>query len=626
MDLLPLIPAAAVALCSRLESHPELTFAMIACFHNYKIQGVGLGMVDKLLRLIKVLTTLPDIEDAIDCFLQELASHYQADRAYIIEYDFTRNILNNTYEWCAPGVPSEMELLQNVELSVVDEWNQRFEENGDFYISALHQQLDKNSRDYQLLEMQGITSLMAAPLIRQGRVIGFLGVDNPMAQILSTELLRATVDFLSVELEKRRMIQLMETMASTDSLTGVKNRSSYINMLRKIEYNPPKTIGFMYADINGLNRMNEIFGYDIGDDALRKTAKILREYAGEHVYRIGGDEFAAILPETDREVFEEISRQIRSAYAQIPEYQVAVGSSFVECNGFINLQQQYSQVHELMNADKMQYYIDTRYEMGLHKRGDQILQLLKEIEEGRFRMYLQPQIDLDTGLVCGAEALVRKFDDEGRMIPPVQFVHKYEVLGLQVHLDRFALETVIRMLAGIPAEKRRGGVSVNISRSMVEMPGFSRDVELLLKKYGLEAHYLTLEITEGVAKMGVNLLETVVRDLRNIGVKVALDDFGTEYANLSVLINIDFDEVKLDKSLIDNLCTDRKAQSVVKNVVNMCKEVGSGRIIAEGVETSEQRRIIQELNCSHGQGYLFYRPMPMQEYLEILETMGTTAS
>lgn len=287
-------------------------------------------MVDKLLRLISVLTTLPDIEDAIDCFLKELAAHYQADRAYIIEYDFTHNTLSNTYEWCAPGVSSEMELLQNVELSVVDEWNRRFEENGDFYISALHQQLDKNSRDYQLLEMQGITSLMAAPLIRNGRIIGFLGVDNPMARVLSTELLRATVDFLTVELEKRRMIQLMDKMSVTDSLTGVKNRSSYIHMLRKIEHNPPKTIGFLFADINGLNRMNEIFGYDIGDEAIRRTAKILQEYAGDQVYRIGGDEFAAIMPEMSREAFEEISRQIRNAYEQIREYQVAVGSSFVE--------------------------------------------------------------------------------------------------------------------------------------------------------------------------------------------------------------------------------------------------------------------------------------------------------
>lgn len=578
-------------------------------------------MVDKLLRLISVLTTLPDIEEAINCFLQELASHYQADRAYIIEYDLTRNILNNTYEWCAPGVSSEKELLQNVDLSIVDEWNRRFQENGDFYISALDQQLDRNSRDYQLLEMQGITSLMAAPLTRNGRIIGFLGVDNPETRIFNTELLRATVDFLTVELEKRRMIQLMDQMSVTDSLTGVKNRSSYIHRLRKIEHTPPKTIGFIYVDINGLNRMNQIFGYDIGDEAIRKTAAVLRKYAGDHVYRIGGDEFAAILPEMDKNAFEEVSRQIRNAFEQIREFQVAVGSSFVECDGGINLQQQYSQVHELMNADKMHYYLDNRYEMGLHKRSDQILQLLKEIEDGRFRMYIQPQTDLNTGMICGAEALIRKFDEEGHMIPPMQFIPKYEVLGLQVFLDRFALETVIQLLAGIPAEKRRGGISVNVSRAMAETPGFPRDVELLLKKYGLEPHYLTVEITEDVAKMGMELLETVVRDLRAIGVKVALDDFGTEYANLSVLIHIDFDEVKLDKSLIDQVCTDPKAHTVVKNIIHMCNEFGNVRTIAEGIEFPEQRRLIRDLNCSCGQGYLFYKPIPAQDYLELLETV-----
>ncbi len=576
-------------------------------------------MIDKLLRLIKTLTTLPNAEEAIDCFLEELASHYQADRAYIIEYDLVRNTLSNTYEWCAPGIPSEMELLRDVELSVVDEWNRRFEESGDFYISAVHQELDKNSRDYQLLEMQGITSLMAAPLLRQGKIIGFLGVDNPRAQLLSSELLRATVDFLTVELEKRRMLQLTEQLTSIDTLTGVKNRRSYIDMLRQIECNLPRTIGFIYADINGLNRLNEIFGYDIGDDAIRRTAEILRQYAGERVYRIGGDEFSAIILDMEREAFEALCAQIHSAYAQIPEYQVSIGKSWVECKGFVNLQQQYSKVHELMNADKMKHYLDTRYKGGLMKRSDLVLNLLDEIEKGRFQMYIQPQVNLETGRICGAEALVRKFDEEGRMIPPLQFIPQYEVLGLQAHLDRFILETIIRMLSEIPADQRLGGVSVNISRSMVETPNFVGDVEALLKKYKLEPHYLTLEITEGVAKMGMDLLGQVVHKLRATGVKVALDDFGTEYANLSVLTNIDFDEVKLDKSLIDNVCTDAKAHCVLKNVINMCRELGGIRIVAEGVEIPEQSRKIQELNCGHGQGYLFYKPMPMQEYLNIVE-------
>ena len=581
------------------------------------------SVVDKLLRLIKVLTASPDIEQAIDCFLQELALHYQADRAYIIEYDLTRNVLNNTYEWCAPGVSSEMEMLQDIELSVVDEWNKRFEERGDFYISALDQQLDRNSPDYQLLEMQNITGLIAAPLMRQGTIIGFLGVDNPKAEIGNSELLRATVDFLIVELEKRRMIRLTEKLASVDALTGVKNRRSYIDMLHKIEYDPPRTVGFINADINGLNRMNAIYGFDIGDEVIRKTAETLHQFAPDRVYRVGGDEFSAIILNASHKEFDALCAQVRSAYAQTEEYNVAVGSSFVECKGYVNLQQQYGQIRELMNADKMQQYIGARYEGAVHKRSELMFKLLKEIEEGRFRMYLQPQIDLEKGKLCGAEALIRKFDENGRMIPPMQFIPQYEVLGLQVHLDRFILETAVKMLADIPPKKRCGSVSVNLSRAMVEMPNFLADVKTLLEKYGLEPHCLTLEITEGVAKMGTEVLEKVVRSLREIGVKVALDDFGTEYANLSVLIHVDFDEVKLDKSLIDNVCTDPKAQSVVKNVVNMCKEIGSTRIVAEGVETAEQNEKILELNCSHGQGYLFHKPMPMQDYLDLLEATAT---
>ena len=131
---------------------------------------------------------------------------------------------------------------------------------------------------------------------------------------------------------------------------------------------------------------------------------------------------------------------------------------------------------------------------------------------------------------------------------------------------------------------------------MLELPGFVSDVEALLTKSNLEPGYLTLEITEGVAKMGVDLLKTVVRDLRAIGVKVALDDFGTEYANLSVLINVDFDEVKLDKSLIDNVCTDDKAECVLKNVINMCNELGSVRIVQR--EWSSMNRANECSSCA----------------------------
>ena len=127
-----------------------------------------------------------------------------------------------------------------------------------------------------------------------------------------------------------------------------------------------------------------------------------------------------------------------------------------------------------------------------------------------------------------------------------------------------------------------------------------------------------------VAQNGMDALRTLVSNLRSIGLKVSLDDFGTEYSNLSVLINNDFDEIKLDKSLIDHMCTDPKAQCILKNVVNMCRELGSTHIVAEGVETTEQSKKIQECSCSHGQGYLLYKPMPILEYLKLLERIRDT--
>ena len=575
-------------------------------------------MENKLLRLIKLLTTTPGTTDAINQFLEELALHHHADRAYIIEYDLSQQTLTNTFEWCAPGVESEIELLQQLDLSIVDEWNQRFADVGDFYISSVNQQLDKDSMDYKLLEMQGVESLMAAPFVKNGVIIGFLGVDNPKVAYRQANLLRATADVLMVELDKRRMLEQTERLMNEDALTGLKNRHSYISALKQIEMNLPETLGFVYVDINGLSKLNEIYGDELGDDVIIRTAQILRRHAGEHVYRIGGDEFAAVFLDYTHEAFEKTCERIRGEFEQNSEYSVSVGKTWVKCDGGVDLQQEYIRVHEVMTADKRSRCTDARHEVSMLKRGHLSTELLSEIENGRFQVYIQPKVHLETGCICGSEALVRKFDEDGRMIPPIQFISRYEVLGIQMHLDRFVLKTVIKMLAPIPVERRRGSVSVNISRVTMETPHFVRDVAEMLEKYGVEPKYLRIEITEGVAKIGMEPLKKVVDDLHAVGVQVSLDDFGTEYSNLSVLTNIDFDEVKIDKSLVDNICADHKARCVLKNVVNMCRELGCGCIVAEGVEFPDQCGLIQDLNCSHGQGYLFYKPMPMQEYVNIL--------
>jgi len=232
--------------------------------------------------LIKLLTTTPGTTDAINQFLEELALHHHADRAYIIEYDLSQQTLTNTFEWCAPGVESEIELLQQLDLSIVDEWNQRFADVGDFYISSVNQQLDKDSMDYKLLEMQGVESLMAAPFVKNGVIIGFLGVDNPKVAYRQSNLLRATADVLMVELDKRRMLEQTERLMNEDALTGLKNRHSYISALKQIEMNLPETLGFVYVDINGLSKLNEIYGEELGDDVIIRTAHILRKHAGEH--------------------------------------------------------------------------------------------------------------------------------------------------------------------------------------------------------------------------------------------------------------------------------------------------------------------------------------------------------
>jgi len=569
-----------------------------------------------LLQCIQTLSVNPDMDDAISSFLEMVSRFYCADRGYIFEFDPENHVLNNTFEWCAEGVTQEIHHLQNIPLDVVDNWIAKFKADGEFFISSINSDLDVNSIDYQMLVAQQVDSLMAAPLYADGEIVGFIGVDNPEANLQNTTLLRATTDFVAVELDKRRMLKHLEHLSYTDTLTGVFNRNKYRLDLSKRYKNVPEKLGIFLVDINGLNGINNSFGHLYGDSIIIKTAQLLKQTVPYDIYRIGGDEFIIPCPDIELDQFHQVLADLKTAFRASPDCKISIGSSWTQRN--VNIDTQILQADEQMRVEKQSYYHNAYLEghqIGANPAAD----VLEEIANGRFIVYYQPKVDLASHRIVGAEALVRKLDRDGSIIPPAQFISQYEARNVLMHVDIYVLDTALATVRQLQDAGQDLYIAINFSRSTLMMPNFVDNVLMMCAKHAVSPRSIVLEVTETISTIDRERLRTLLQDMRNAGLRLSLDDFGSKYSNTAILADIEFDEVKLDKSLVDDICHNPRSLTILKNLMGMCQELENTTVVAEGIETADQAALLRQYSCNCGQGFHFYRPMPLEHLTHLLE-------
>ena len=307
-----------------------------------------------LIESIHTLVYEKDINTALNCFLETICKYYQAERGYVFEMDGTKQIADNTFEWCAEGIEAEIGRLQGISVDVLTNWMKKFREKGEFYIAVLEEDVPCDRADFEILKTQGISSLMAAPLIRDQEIVGFLGVDNPAEHIGDMALLRSVADFVTADLEKRRLIEELRHVGCTDMLTGLKNRNEYMWKLNELKKKKLHSLGVIFIDMNGLKQMNDTKGHEYGDAMIRKTAECIIKYTSDNAYRIGGDEFIALWEEITREEFDDKVEKLKREFAGIKEYTISMGHILEE--GEIDIQQQVKKADASMYEAKQAYY------------------------------------------------------------------------------------------------------------------------------------------------------------------------------------------------------------------------------------------------------------------------------
>lgn len=406
------------------------------------------------------------------------------------------------------------------------------------------------------------------------------------------------------------------------------NRTFMSNVRSKMEMGLSGAYSMVAIDIEHFRLFNKLYGRETGDELILYIQNCLKEIAGEHdgvEGYLGADNFGIFIPDS-HEIIKQIQEQIIKG---IHKWNNTVGFYPVIGIYSINTDTDSPEIMydratlALSNAFEGQPDHICHYTQEMESRLEKEVELLSEIQEAlknnEFTFFAQPQCNIATHQIVGAEALVRWVKPDGTMVSPGAFIPVLEKNGMIDRLDRYVWDKVC---AWIRSWIDRGFQPVPISINVSRVDIFSMDVPAyifsLLEKYQLSEHYVKVEITESAYTESDERITSTVNILRGKGFKVMMDDFGCGYSSLNMLKNIPVDVLKLDMRFLDISETEEeKGMNILESVVNMARLLRLP-IIVEGVETEKQEQFVQSLGCRYIQGFYFYKPLPVKQFEELL--------
>ena len=596
----------------------EIAFDMTEAEAEKQRLKYRLGLENVLMECVRKLYQDVDLNTSVPAMLKKLGRFLQAERTYI--FTIRNEKMYNDYEWCADGIAPQIENLQDLPVDLIERWQMLFAQQQCVVIQNLEDLKETSPTEYQVLSAQNIVSLVAAPMERDGRLFGYIGVDNPplermhnIASALQTLCYFLMLSYRRVEYERQ-----LSRLSYFDTLTSFFNRNRYIRDLDILARNGGP-LGIVYLDVNGLKDINDMYGHAAGDKILVESAqRMKRVFEGFDFYRIGGDEFVIICPGVAQDDFANRVIELKSIFMTDKICRAAIGSQWTE--DYKDIQQIVANADEQMYEDKKAYYRTHPNTQRYRHHSDEILHLsnpdvLREkLMNQQFVVYLQPKISSLDRKAKGAEALIRYKPADGSLILPGNFLPLLEETKTISQVDFYVFEFVCSKINEWAKQGKQGiPVAVNFSRFSLAQPGFIKKLRSICTKYDVSPESLEIEITESIRGVEDIDLKWLIEELRQAGFIVALDDFGTEYANLSLLSSVEFDVLKLDKSMVDDVADNPRALDIVESIVEICHKLNV-QVVAEGIETEAQLEALRECGVQLAQGYLFSRPVPIAEY------------
>lgn len=442
--------------------------------------------------------------------------------------------------------------------------------------------------------------------------------------------------------QRKRTEEQIRQLAFYDTLTGLPNRvffKEHVKQALRHAEREGHSVALFFLDLDNFKNINDTLGHQVGDLLLEQVAQrlshcvrgedsILRAQADEfnhHVARLGGDEFTVLVHEIRHpEDAAKVAQRILHALADAVE--IENQELFVSTSIGIAIYPLDGRDHDtlLKNADTAMYHAKGQgrgryqfYNASMHASALEKLELetglRRALERSEFRLYYQPRVDSETGIVVGTEALLRWAHPQRGLVPPVQFIPLAEETGLIVPIGAWVLHEACRQNkawhnAGLPPV----AVSVNISSLQFRQRNFADLVADALEVHDLPAECLELEVTESLLMQDAELTVQTIRNLKRTGVRISIDDFGTGFSSLNYLKRFPVDTLKIDRSFIRGVNLDRDNSAIATAIIALAKSLDLS-VVAEGVETNAERSYLVQRGCREMQGFLISKPLPPLE-------------
>jgi diguanylate cyclase (GGDEF)-like protein len=475
----------------------------------------------------------------------------------------------------------------------------------------------------------GVRSAMATPVREGGKVVGSLTVAREVEDHAYTEaereILVAFAKHASIALTDARTVQDAIDQALQDPLTKLPNRTLLADRLEQALGRAERggtQVGVLFCDLDEFKTVNDSLGHAAGDELLIAVARRLAGCvkAGDTAARFGGDEFAVLVEDVTRTDVGALADRILAAL----ESPFSVRGKEVSLSGSIGIATGASRSEDLLRNSDLAMYEAKRRGAGLREsfqpemhtsvveRLELEAELKRAIAEGQLVVHYQPVIELASGRLAGAEALVRWDHPTRGLLPPGEFIPLAEQTGAIVGIGRQVLETACEAAAGWQRDGRVRhdfAISVNVSLLQLEQDEIVAEVASALESSGLRRGSLTLELTETAFGGDARRMAALLQRLSDLDVELGIDDFGTGFSSLRHLQHFPIDLLKIPKPFVDGLGSPGDDAALAKAILEIADSLGL-RVIAEGIERPEQAERLRELGCRYGQGFLVDRPMP----------------
>jgi diguanylate cyclase (GGDEF)-like protein len=464
-----------------------------------------------------------------------------------------------------------------------------------------------------------------------GNIIGVIGSGRDITELKTTQKkLQKSLDDLKVQHKK------MHYQANHDALTGLANRHLLIEKLDhsiNLSVRHKRKVAILFMDVDNFKEINDSLGHNVGDDILIELSQRLQSKTrkADTLARLGGDEFCILL--TDVSDLEDVTNFITNIMDLLTE-PFFIGQSSIYLNLSIGISiypSDSDNVNTLMkNADSAMFkakndgknrycFYDKTMTQKAFERVFLETALREALEKDEFVVYFQPQIDARDDSLVGMEALVRWQHPVLGLVPPDKFIPLAEDTGMIVKLDRVVMQKAITQFTlWHKSGLKPGRLSLNLAMKQLETSDFIDYLDTLIQEENREINFLELEVTESQIMHNPEKSIEVLHKIHDLNISLAIDDFGTGYSSLAYLKRLPINKLKIDRSFIKDLPSDPEDIALSKTIISLCENLNLD-VIAEGVETVQQKEFLLDNGCNLIQGYYYSRPLSVDKMTEYLE-------